>query len=48
MRPYLKHLVESGAPAGDGVGRGRQRFQASLTHVFELQHGFLTTDNLGE
>lgn len=45
---YLKHLVESRAAAGDGIHRGRQRFQASLTHVFELQHGFLTTSNLNE
>lgn len=43
---YLKHLIESWAAAGDGLRRRWQRFQASLTHIFELQHGFLTADNL--
>lgn len=45
---YLKHLIESWAAAGDGVRGPRQRFQVPLTHVFELQHDFLTTDNLRE
>lgn len=45
---YLEHLVEMRAAAGDGVCGGRLRPQASLTHVFELQHCFLTSENLND
>lgn len=47
-RSHLKHLVESRAADGEGVRGGRQRRHASLIHVFKLQHGFVTTDSLGE